>query len=269
MKTIIVLGDCQSNGNNCLAHQIIETPRLHTWSLKFHNEFRNVFRWYLKHRIDNRVKDCIPNKNLEGAVWHYFWEEELKTSWPYLLAVPNVVNFSKNGAHFIGHLKRLKDYLSANSKPDHIIVTDYTFSHISTSFKFQGKRYCFERENYIDQEWNPEDYPLEVHQKRLGSIAYQKAQPYTRRQRKHMLGYNQLIRYIESHKIPFTTVRFGDVQENNRRAFDFIHQGVDCTDLYLNYATENGEDSATKLQLQSAIAERVANKLSIDFRSLP
>jgi hypothetical protein len=196
-------------------------------------------------------------------VWHYFWEEELKASWPYLLNVPTVVNISKNGAHFIGYLKRLKDYIESNPKPDHIIITDYTFSHISTSFKFQGKRYYFERENYVNSEWNPEDYPLEVHQRRLASIAYQKSQPHARKQRKHLLGYNQLVRYIKTQEISFTTVRFGDIQENNRRAFDFMHPGVDCTDLYLNYASPDGEESAMKLQLQSAIAERIANKLKI------
>lgn len=260
MDTIVVLGDCQSNGNNCLAHEIVTNFRLHTWSLKFHGEFQNVFKWYLKHRISNKVKDPIPSHNLEKEVWHYFWETELQTAWPNLLDC-NIVNFSKNGGHFIGHHYRLKEYLKHNPKPSLVIITDYTFSHISTSFQHDSKRYLFERETYADEDWNPADYSVEVHKKRLASLAVQKAYSRERSQRKHFLGFKQLIKFIKSHNLPYLIVRFGDADKKNIEAFNFMGTDIDCTDLFNQYATTDGEDSLTKLKIQSTVAERVSTAI--------
>lgn len=262
MKTIVVLGDCQSNGNNCLAHQIIESPRLHTWSLRFHKEFQPVFKWYLKHKIAHNDRTPMPNNNLEGVVWHYFWEQELAVSWPFLLDA-NVINFSKNGAHFIGYHHRLKKYLKDNPAPDHIIITDYTFSHQATSFRFNNRRYLFERETYIASEWNANDYPEAVHLKRLAGVDKQKKESHNRKLRKHRLAFKMLIKFIESQNIPYTLVRF------NSEFDEFMPREVDCTSLYNQYTTVDGEDSKLKFDIQPTVAELVATKLSIAIRSEP
>lgn len=234
--------------------------------MRFHKEFEPVFKWYLKHRIQHKVKEPMPNKNLENEVWHYFWEQELGVAWPNLLEA-NVINFSKNGAHFVGHHHRLKNYLKNNPKPDHVILTDYTFSHIFTSFKFQDKRYLFERENYIDSEWNPFAYPIEVHRKRLASLEYQKSQSREWRQRRHYLGFKNLTRFMEQQELSWSIIRFGDVSTDNIEAFDFMGNEIDCIPIYQSYSTSEGEDSLIKLNSQAAIAELVGNKLSIAVRS--
>jgi hypothetical protein len=219
-----------------------------------------VFKWYLKHRISNKVKDSIPSHNLEKEVWHYFWETELQTAWPNLLDC-NIVNFSKNGGHFIGHHYRLKEYMKHNPKPSLVIITDYTFSHIATSFQHNNKRYLFERENYVDADWNSVDYSVEVHKKRLASLAVQKAYSRERRQRKHFLGFKQLIKFIKSHNLPYLIVRFGDADKKNIEAFNFMGTDIDCTDLFNQYATTDGEDSLSKLKIQSTVAERVSTAI--------
>ena len=265
MNTVLILGDCQSNGNNCLAHEILNTTGPRTWSLKFHNEFRNVFRWFLQHRKLNGVKEPMPTGNIEGTVWNYYWEQEKNAAWPSLLNVPNVINFSKNGAHFIGHHYRLKKYLETNPKPDHVILTDYTFSHIAHSFKWQGKRYLFERENYTDEEWNPDTYSLVVHRRRLDGIKFQKSRSREWHIRRHKKGFNMLVKFLKFHNINYSIVRFGDPLVTNTAAFDsFMGNQIDCKHLFQQYTTLQGEDTVTKLKVQKDIALLVEEVLQPD-----
>ena len=263
MNTVIILGDCQSNGNNCLAHEILSDDSPRTWSLKFHNEFRSVFKWYLQHRKANGVREPMPAGNIETVVWNYYWEQEKKEAWPSLLNIPNVVNFSKNGAHFIGHHYRLKKYLEINPKPDHVLVTDYTFSHIARSFKWQGKRYLFERENYVDSEWNPDAYPLEVHQRRLQGIQFQKSQSREWQIRRHKKGFDMLVKFLKFHGINYSIVRFGDPREENSSAFDTIMGNqIDCKSFFQQYTTLAGENANKKLAVQKDIAQLVQEHLN-------
>ena len=266
MQTILILGDCQSNGNNCLAHEITQEKTLRTWSMRFHKEFRSVFKWYMRHRRDAGIKTPMPEGNLESVVWHYFWEEEQKVAWPNLLH-GNIINFSKNGGHFIGHHHRLKQYLANNAKPDHVIVTDYTFSHKASAFKFKGKQYVFERESYVDAEWNPTDYPVEVHRKRLASIEFQKNQSREWHIRRHQRGFDMLIKLLKYHGLSYSIVRFGDPVVANIEAFDFMGRQIDCIPYYQQYTTLDGENSEVKLGLQADIAAVVVSSLSMDKRS--
>jgi len=258
MTTLLILGDCQSNGNNCLAHVVLNNSEPRTWSLKFHNEFRSVFKWYLQHRKEHGVTTSMPTGNIEQVVWHYLWEEEQQSAWPNLLKIPNVVNMSINGAHFIGHHNRLKNYLKNNPKPDYVLITDYTFSHIAHSFKWQDQRYVFERENYIDKEWNPDRYPIEVHKKRLSGIAFQKSQSREWHIRRHKKGYHMLTKLLDHHNINWSTIRFGDPQNENTQVFaDIMHPGIDCVSIGQQYMTAQGEDTEQKLKVQEHIAKIV------------
>jgi hypothetical protein len=263
MQKILILGDCQSNGNNCWAHKIVDNDSPRTWSLKFHGEFRNVFKWYLQHRKENNVATPMATGNIEQVVWNYLWEQEQKSAWPSLLNVSEVVNISINGGHFIGHHKRLKKYLLENAKPDHVLITDYTFSHIAHSFKYNNVRYVFERENYVDSEWNPDRYPIEVHRRRLENIAFQKSQSKDWHIRRHQRGYDMLIKFLNFHNIKWTTVRFGDSDTDNTEIFKTImHNGIDCTKYGKQYLSPDGEASEVKLSLQIKIAEEIQQYLN-------
>ena len=259
---ILVLGDCQSNGNNCLADQVLEETAPRTWSLRFHKNFQQAFKWYLKHRIANNVKDPIPSGDIESAVWAYLRNEELKLAWPNLLN-GEVVNRSLNGAHFVGYHKRLLQYIERNGAPDHVLVTDFTFPHIVSSFKRNGVRYVFEKSpNYGDVEWNPSDYPLDVHNELKARMEFQLAQSREWYIRKHTKGFNQLIKVLEHYKLKWTVVRFGDDEQQNIDVFDAIMgRGIDCIDLYKQYHENFAENSTKKLQLQSEIVRRIQGYL--------
>ena len=259
---ILVLGDCQSNGNNCLADQVLEENSPRTWSLRFHKNFPQALKWYLKHSIKNKVTDPITTKNIESAVWTYLRQQELNCSWPNLLN-GRVVNRSLNGAHFVGYHKRLLQYLDKHGRPDRVLVTDFTFPHIASSFKYQGKRYVFEKSpNYGDVEYNPDEYPIEVHRELVKRMTFQLKQTRDWYIRKHHWGYWQLTKVLNYHKLQWSVVRFGDDEQENIDVFDKIMgRGIDCIDLLKQYHINGAEDGTKKLKIQSKIAERVQQHL--------
>ena len=263
MNSILILGDCQSNGNNCLADEILNDSAPRTWSLRYHKEFGSAFKWFLKHRIANNVRDELPKGNLESAVWSYIREQELKTAWPNLLSIPTVTNRSLNGAHFVGYQWRLKRHLEQFGKPDHVLITDFTFPHIVSAFKFNGKQYLFEKSpNYGDNEWNPDDYPLEVHQELVKRMTFQLVQNRDWYVRKHTKGFNQLVKFMQFHQLNWTVVRFGDIQQENIDVFDKIMgRGIDCIPLFQRYIGTQGENSTNKLQTQQDIALHIQQYL--------
>lgn len=259
---ILVLGDCQSNGNNCLADDVLGENTLRTWSLRYHKTFPQAFKWYLKHRIQNNIKDPIPSGDIESAVWLYLREQELKIAWPSLLE-GDVVNRSLNGAHFIGYHKRLLQYMERVGKPDCVIVTDFTFPHIVSSFKHNGKRYVFEKSpNYGDVEWNPDDYPFEVHLELKKRMEFQLVQPREWYIRKHTRSFNTLTKVLNYYKLKWIVVRFGDDQQHNIDVFDSIMgRGIDCIDLYKQYHIDGAEDGTEKTRVQKNIAQRIQQHL--------
>ncbi len=255
---ILILGDCQSNGNNCLADEVLEETAPRSWSLRFHKNFQQAFKWYLKHRIANKVKDPIPSGDIESAVWTYLRQAELDVAWPNLLD-HEVTNRSLNGAHFVGYHKRLLQYIERQGLPDHVLVTDFTFPHIVSSFKRNGKRYVFEKSpNYGDVEWNPEDYPIEVHNELKKRMEFQLAQPREWYVRKHTKSFNQLIKVLEHYKLKWTVVRFGDDEQENIDLFDRIMgRGIDCIDFYKYYHSDGLEHGTKKLEVQKDIARKI------------
>ena len=131
MKTVLILGDCQSNGNNCLAHQVFDdSDRLQTWSLRYHQQSATVLEW-----INKNFPEFRPKSDLE--IWKFFRQQELAVSWPSLLQRAQVTNLSINGAHFIGYHGRFKKYIAQHGIPDHVIVTDYAPGHQACAFKNQ------------------------------------------------------------------------------------------------------------------------------------
>jgi hypothetical protein len=262
MMKILVLGDCQSNGNNCLADQVLNETAPRTWSLRYHNNFPQAFKWYLKHRLLNKVKEPMPSGDIESAVWAYLRNEELRLAWPNLLDA-EVTNRSLNGAHFVGYHKRLLQYINTVGVPDHVLVTDFTFPHIVSSFKRDNKRYVFEKSpNYGDVEWNPGEYSMDVHQVLKERMKFQLSQSRDWYIRKHTKSFNQLVKVLDYYKLKWSVVRFGDDEQQNIDVFDNIMgRGIDCIDFYQQYHINGAEDGTKKLQLQSEIARRIQDRL--------
>lgn len=259
---ILVLGDCQSNGNNCLSDEIIGDNLPRTWSLRYHNNFSQVFKWYLTQRKKHNIQDPINTENVQSATWAYIRKRELEIAWPSFLR-GDITNRSLNGAHFIGYHKRLLQYINSVGLPDRVLVTDYTFSHHVSSFKHNNKQYVFEKNPYYsDAEWNPNDYPVEVHRMLKEKLAFQLAQPREWHIRRHTKAYQLLVKVLKHYNLKWTVVRFGDPEKQNIGVFDKIMgTDIDCIDIFNQYRVNNDEYGTPKLNCQVEIAKRVQNYL--------
>jgi len=259
---ILVLSDCQSNGNNCLTHEVLEgeeSTGLQTWSLKYHKKFSPAFKWVVKH-IKTKGEKLPPSdtKNLQVFVWKYLRQQEMKLSWPALLN-HDVINHSYNGAHFVGYLKRLNSVLK-ESVPDLIIVTDYAVTHQFVSFKHDGNRYYFEKTQYEDYDWDPDKYPKEVHDKLIKRLASQLHKDFEWHVRRHKKSYNLLMKKIKSTGIPYKVIQFGSGRTYKEDPFsEFMKSDINCIDLRSKYLFEDGEDSLAKRNLQLEISNRIQN----------
>jgi len=266
---LVILGDCQSNGNNCLAHEILdqkESNNLQTWSLRYHKKIDVALKWMLKHLKENGTDFEHNTKNIQAMVWNYLRKQELKISWPSMLDPSmSVYNYSVNGAHFVGYLKRLKTHIEKYGNPDFIFVTDYFVSHQCTTFKWEGIRYYFEKSTYGDAGWDPELYSEPVHERLKARLEIQSTKNKKWHLRKHKKAYDQLIRYIRSRNIPYATIRFssGTGIMFWRQVFDkFMKTDIDCVPERMKYQYKDGEDSRKKKAIQQVIADKVQSYIN-------
>ena len=114
----VVLGDCASSGNNCLAHQIIDNPKRITYSLAYHKQYKDIIKWYLEQERDHTV----PLKRLQHTALKAYRLAEKQCSWPSDIN-GTVYNYSKNGQTFMGYLVDLKKHIENYGNPDTVIVT--------------------------------------------------------------------------------------------------------------------------------------------------
>ena len=258
---IVVLGDCQSNGNNCLADEIMQNSELRTWSMRHNKQLAQVTRWMLSQRKKDAASDMVELKNLEDHVWKYLREQEMKLAWPAMIKA-QVVNLSYNGAHFSGHWYRLAEFLQKD-RPNHIIITDYQINHVGVVFRYQGKQYSFEGTNYNESAYHGQ-YPLAVHELRMRNMERNKRQTHDWTMRKHRRCYQGLTALIESYQIPYSLMKFGNVTGAAQAPFDqFMPTQIDCTNMYGSYTVADGEWSHKKRICQSKIADLVNSYLDL------
>jgi len=254
MKTVLILGDCQSNGNNCLAHQICHDPSiLQTWSLRYHQQSAIVSEW-----IEEKFPEFKPDSDLE--IWRFLRHQELAISWPNLLQQVQVTNLSINGAHFIGHHSRLKKYIDQHGVPDHVIITDHAPSHQACAFKYNVQ--------YVTElTFSPmpahDDF---IKNKIRGRFDYQNQQSNDWHQQRHQKSFSLLMQCVKHYKIPYTVVAFGGYEIDLDR---FMSADVDCADIHNEYHPhtkslwQQGEHSKLKFESQQIIADRV--QTALDF----
>lgn len=251
MKKVLVLGDCQSNGNNCLADEVTGIKQPRTFSLRYHQNINQVLHWATK-----QIDFTASADNLESSTWKFLRKKEMNLAWPSMINA-NVINLSFNGAHFFGHCRRLIDWIKTNGTPDLVLITDYEFSHLSYSINYQGVRYYFESLTVA----NPDPVVECLRQQKLHKIFTRDRNWHARF---HRRSFKLLIKILRHYQVNFAVLRFGQHKNYNRMVFDqFLNNDIDCSDLRKIYTIDNdnfdfgAELSQQKLQAQRIIAERV------------
>lgn len=230
-----------------------------SWSLRYHGESKKVLRWVLEQRRLQGLDLALPVHDIEDFGWRFMRERELAVAWPNLLH-GTVTNLSFNGAHFLGHYHRLRTYLAQN-RPDHVIVTDYKYNHIGMAFRFGKEQYVFEGGNYSDLNYRAQ-YPRPVHELRLRRLALNQHQTANWIMRKHRRSYQVLIGLLAKNQIPYSIMRFGNIDDQQQQAFDaFMPNHIDCTLIFRQYTEATGEYGQKKLERQQIIADLVQQHL--------
>lgn len=260
-----MLGDCQSDGNNCLAHQILHQDDLVIdWSLQYHQRAAEVVKWMLSHKTHQK----LALHTIKDTAFKFLRQKELEVAWPNLIKNYTVTNLSCRGAHFLGHHKRIKQWIANNPKPDLVILTDYTFDHYVVSFRHDGITQIFEKNlNYNQSEWNNNYYDQEVHEKIVEKLKIQMSQSRSWFERRHQHAHFFLLKFLKQHDIPWINLKLDGYNLANVTFFDsFMPTDIDCHDIYSGYTIkEIGEACSIKLQKQSVIAGRVQDYLDTYF----
>ena len=257
---ILVLGDCQSNGNNCMSDEVMQDARPRSWSLRHHGLHRQVVQWAMAARKRGEISGTF---HWPQDAWKHLRRRELAVAWPSLLPNATVRNLSVNGAHFLGHCHRLRLQL-ADHRPDHVIITDHRPNHVGFLVRAGGGRYVFEGDNYQEHDYK-QQYPREVHEARLQRQAAQKSLTWQGSVAKHARSYRLLERMLREQRMDFTVLRFGGITAEEQLAFDqFMPTDLDCSAHFRRYLTGDGlEWSTLKLLQQAAIAQQVAEHLRL------
>ena len=162
MKSILILGDCHSNGNACINHIINNDPNdVSEWSIRFNKEYTNLVKWYMAQ--PNR--EPVPEDQLVEQALTYLTQQERMSAWPtYLEDEYKVFNRSLLGNHCGRYRIQLKDHINKNGKPDLVLITDYHSQHVFSEFTVNGHEYNFLSSPSVLDEWtDAKNYPKEIH----------------------------------------------------------------------------------------------------------
>jgi hypothetical protein len=256
---VLLLGDCASDGSNCLNKQIIGEDSLSTeynlsWYKKYH---KLITLWYLRETKSKRQRISDLNDIGDNAL-NYLHDKELEMSWAKNLDPKlQVTNLSKGGATAYGYYKRLLKYEETNNgTPDLILLTDYDPTHPWQRINLNGQKYFFEKgydPRRPDFEINPKLKSPPMAQK----IAFSKSKFYfdtESNEKRNFKIMSWFCRYLATNKYKFIKIKFykGFVE------FDQDPEVVDCSDLFKKYTVlPRGTNGSIKLKVQDAICKRV------------
>jgi len=272
---ILLLGDCQSNGNNLLVPEILSTNTRIPYGLLYKDKyFQHVKKWYLKKLIEDKkldefkkVVNDINNKGEEISnylrvskeISKYLRVRQLERAWPSMIKQHNITNLSFGGRTAIGYLKSLQKYLESNPKPDRILITDHTPTH--QVFRLAPNEEYYESSYELGDDFQL-NHRISIDEKKQFEI-YQKAKFLYHKNPKTIVKrslrfFKWFLKYLDKNNFQYQLIFFIDLFQENFRTTT----SIDCTKYYKEYHKSDGDDPNTKIKLQSSIANHVANLIA-------
>jgi hypothetical protein len=252
MKSILILGDCHSNGNACINHIINDDPNdVSEWSIRFNKEYYNLIKWYMA----QPDREPILAEQLVEQALKYLTQHEKLIAWPiYLKDEYKVFNRSTNGNHCGRYRIQLKDHINKNGKPDLVLITDYHSSHVFSEFTIDNHEYNFLSSPSVLNEWTEQKtYPKEIHLVRQEEFIKDRDRGEQFLREKTKKHHDQLIEELKQYDVPFAHCLFEGAELDN------IERHIDLTDSISKYKDGNnvGVHSKNKFDCQKEIADKV------------
>jgi len=234
MKSILILGDCHSNGNACINHIINNDPNdVSEWSIRFNKEYTNLVKWYM----GQPNREPVPEDQLVEQAFKYLTQQERMSAWPtYLEDEYKVFNRSLLGNHCGRYRIQLKDHINKNGKPDLVLITDYHSQHVFSEFTVNGHEYNFLSSPSVLDEWtNAKNYPKEIHLVRREEFIKDRDRGKKFLREKTNKHHKELIEEIRNNDIPFAHCIFEGGELDN------IDRQIDLTDITSRYRIKSEE----------------------------
>ena len=265
-KNLLVLGDCASNGNNCLGHEVYKNDDVClTFSLMYHQSFDDVIKWYIRRRKQgDTTSQSIDYRDLKKVAMQELRQQEKQSSWPTYLDYA-VENKSINGNHFSNYIIQFEKFLKENNKPDLILITDYSQSHMVVYFTYKKQKYKFLCEPHAENEVYDKElhnYPKEVHDIKIKLIKKQNQYSDSYQSRKNLKYLKLLQTKLENANIPYIGVV---LRAKNKFLFQNFDHVVDISHIKSQWCVgdeyDSGEICYKKFHLQKKCADEVSNFL--------
>jgi len=275
-KSLVILGDCASNGANCIASDVIGDKEIRvSYSLQYHNQHGQIIKWFMQKRKLNKHNDTIPLKLLQHESLKAYRQSEMEVSWPNLLDC-NTYNLSWTGNTFQGYLADIKKHIASHGKPDIVAITCYTPDHVYVRVnngkeKYNGIVY----HTWIDKPYNPDtmSYSEIIYNKKQkqGKKEIASSAKYLNRKAYH--AWYWLTKFLRANNIDFFCIRYrhADVADRPNIAYDLFKKEkmLDIREVHDIYChPKDGDKSVKKLQYQPVIAKTVNKFLREDLKWL-
>tara|TARA_B100001057_G_scaffold41620_1_gene37284 strand:+ start:1018 stop:1866 length:849 start_codon:yes stop_codon:yes gene_type:complete len=272
-ENLVILGDCASNGSNCLASEVLGDDNAQiSFSLLYHNMHNHITKWYMKKRSEGVYKNPITTSLLEHESLKAYNNAEMKVSWPFRLDT-KVYNYSWNGNAFQGYLSDLKKHIMKYGKPQKVAVCCYSPDHVyvrvnSNKEKYEGIVY----KNWLNRPYNPVamSYSEGIYKQKqkYGKKEYSKNQYYLNRKAYH--AWYWLKKFLRKNDIDYFCIRYRTAitaSGEQNKAYELFENEklLDLCDLHTIYNNANGDKSKLKLEYQPIIADKVTKFLKKDL----
>jgi len=250
---ILILGDCIATGQNCLTHTILSDDVVLSDFNRFDERYEGeLLKWFLRDRKHNSENHSVSMSNLMHEAYKYKSAAERRVSWPTMLG-HNVTNLAVVGETYLGMYVKLQKYMAENKKPDLILLTDFTPSHIGIYINSNGTKTLVRRDlHFINKQQHT--YHDDVYEKFVSraNIEVSKGADYIKR--KNQRSYRMLSRSLLRQKLNFKFCAF------YKDSLSFI-DGIDCTHLPSLYNVKDGVSPKLKLLTQSKIADFILKEI--------
>lgn len=275
-KSLVILGDCASNGANCLASEVTNNNEVQvSYSLQYHNQYAQIIKWFLQKRKLNKSNDIIPLRLLQHESLKAYRQSEMEVAWHNLLDC-KAYNYSATGNTFQGYLSDIKKHIELHGKPDIVAITCYTPDHVYVRVNNGKEKYNgIVHNNWIDKPYNPDtmSYSETIYNKKQkqGKKEIASSEKYLNRKAYH--AWYWLIKFLKSNNIDFFCIRYRHsvVADRKNIAYDLFtkEKMLDIREIHDIYChPKDGDKSVKKLQYQPIIAKTVNKFLREDLKWL-
>lgn len=253
IANIVLLGDCQIDGNLLCADEIIPEVTPIEYGLVRAGWTDQVVDWFL--RCNPQFNTATRSPMLEKAAIKYLRDEEKKRAFP-AMSKYKLTNLSAFGVTAWRYKLWLENYLKTNTI-DLLIIFDYSPRHQFHNVRYGGKTY-FSEISYDRR------HPFEFNERINRSIGLQKAVYESAKKQFEKGGLDYLrkrnyrlfqwfISYVNTLNIPFITINL-DPEFTDHYDWDW-----NFTKHYLQYT--NPETDGTDFILKRAEQPIIASKL--------